>query len=192
MAKKIALFASGKGTNAKAIYSYFKQSPDITVGAVCSNSLSGEVLRFAKKNNVPSFFLANGSQKTFKSLASFLKKEGVDYLVLAGFLLKVPGFIIASYQHKIINIHPSLLPKYGGKGMYGKNVHSAVINNNDAYSGITIHYVNEHYDDGAVIFQYPYKRKRGETVESLEKAIQEIEHKYFSLVLEKIIKSPLS
>jgi phosphoribosylglycinamide formyltransferase-1 len=191
MAKKIALFTSGRGTNAEEVCSYFKQSPDIGVGAICSSNLSGRLLSLAEEHGIPSFFLENSSQKTFKSLAFFLKKKGVNYLVLAGFLLKVPDFIIANYQNKIINIHPSLLPKYGGKGMYGKNVHAAVINNVEVYSGITIHYVNAHYDDGAIIFQYPYKLSRGETADSLAKAIQKIEHRYFSLVLEKVIKSQL-
>ena len=192
MAKKIALFASGQGTNAKIIYSYFERSPDIMVGAICSNSLSGGALKFAKRTNVPSFFLESRLPSSFEALSLFLKKESIDYLVLAGFLLKIPRFIIADYENKIINIHPSLLPKYGGKGMYGKKVHSAVIDHNEAYSGITIHYVNENYDEGAVIFQHPYKIKNGETPSYLERAIQKIEHQCFSLVLEKIINSRLS
>jgi len=192
MAKKIALFASGQGTNAKIICSYFDRSPEILVGAICSNNLSGGGLKFAKKTGIPSFFLDSHLPNAFEELSLFLKKEDVDYLVLAGFLLKIPSFIVAEYKNKIINIHPSLLPKYGGKGMYGKNVHSAVIDHNEMYSGITIHYVNENYDDGAVIFQYPYKIRKEETPESLGRAVQKIEHHCFPLVLEKIIKSQLS
>ena len=112
----------------------------------------------------------------------------IDFIVLSGFLLKIPKNLVELYENKIINIHPSLLPKYGGKGMYGNNIHSQVVKNKEKYSGITIHFVNEEYDSGAIIFQHKYELKKSETAESLSNEIQKIEHAFFPKIILDTIK----
>ena len=191
MSKKIAIFASGKGTNTEKICSFFSSSHDAEVSLLCSNKKSSGIFRLAKKSNLNSYFLEKPTQNSFYLLSLFLKKEKIDYIVLAGFLLKVPLFIIKDYPNKIINLHPSLLPKFGGKGMYGKNVHKAVIKNKEKVSGITIHYVNKNYDDGAIIYQYSYLLKTNETSHSLAIQIQKIEHQHYPLVIEGVIKNKI-
>ena len=190
--KKLAIFGSGSGGNAENICDYFANSSDIEVVFICTNNKAAFIVKRAEKLNIPIIYTTKDDLTNFNNLRKILSEYNVDYIILAGFLLKLPSKMVNSYPKKIINIHPSLLPKYGGKGMYGKNVHSAVIDHNEMYSGITIHYVNENYDDGAIIFQYPYKIKKEETPESLGRAVQKIEHRCFPLVLEKIIKSQLS
>ena len=191
MSKKIAIFASGKGTNTEKICSFFSSSHDTEVSLLCSNKKSSGIFRLAKKNNLNSYFLEKPTQNSFYLLSLFLKKEKIDYIVLAGFLLKVPLFIIKDYPNKIINIHPSLLPKFGGKGMYGKNVHKAVIKNKEKTSGVTVHYVNENYDDGAIIYQHVYSLKKNETYATLAMEIQKIEHHHYPLIIEGVIKKEL-
>ena len=191
MSIKIAIFASGQGTNAEKICSFFSASHDVEVSLLCSNKKESGVFGLAKKTGIKSCFLEDSSKKKFHDLSLFLKKEKIDYVVLAGFLLKIPVFIIKDYPNKIINLHPSLLPKFGGKGMYGKNVHKAVIKNKEKVSGITIHYVNKNYDDGAIIYQYSYLLKTNETSHSLAIQIQKIEHQYYPLVIEDVIKNKI-
>ena len=190
MTKKIALLASGKGSNAKNISAFFKDSENISIELICSNNSASPLFDFCKKNNISSHFIEGATKVDFEKLLLLFQKSKIDYIILCGFLLKIPHSIISEYKNKIINIHPSLLPKYGGKGMYGSRVHKAVILNNEKISGITIHFVNEEYDKGAVIFQKEYALSFSETAESLAKAIQKLEHKYFSpIILQTINKN---
>lgn len=187
MTKKIALLASGKGSNAKNISTFFKGSENISVELICSNNSASPVFDFCKKNNISSCLVKGNTKEAFKKLLILIKKSKIDYIVLCGFLLKIPAFIISEYKNKIINIHPSLLPKHGGKGMYGSKVHKAVLLNNEKTSGITVHFVNEEYDKGTILFQKEYTLSSFETAESLAIAIQKLEHKYFpSVILQTI------
>ena len=183
MTKKIALLASGKGSNAKNISTFFKDSENISVELVCSNNSASPLFDFCKKNNISSHLIDTATNDGFEKLLFLFKKSKIDYIILCGFLLKIPYLIISKYKNKIINIHPSLLPKYGGKGMYGSRVHKAVILNNEKKSGITIHFVNEEYDKGTVLFQKEYTLSSFETAESLEIAIQKLEHKHFPPII---------
>ena len=183
MTKKIALLASGKGSNAKNISAFFKGSENISIELICSNNSASPLFDFCKKNNISSHLIEGATKDNFEKLLLLFQKSKIDYIILCGFLLKIPNSIISKYKNKIINIHPSLLPKYGGKGMYGSRVHKAVILNNEKISGITIHFVNEEYDRGAVIFQKKYALSFSETAESLAKAIQKLEHKHFSPII---------
>ena len=183
MTKKIALLASGKGSNAKNISAFFKDSENISIELICSNNSASPLFDFCKKNNISSHFIEGATKDDFEKLLLLFQKSKIDYIILCGFLLKIPYSIISKYKNKIINIHPSLLPKDGGKGMYGSRVHKAVILNRERISGITIHFVNEEYDKGAVIFQKKYALSFSETADSLAKAIQKLEHKYFSLII---------
>lgn len=187
MTKKIALLASGKGSNAKNISTFFKGSENVSVELICSNNSASPVFDFCKKNNISSCLIKGNTKEAFEKLLLLIKKSKIDYLVLCGFLLKIPVFIISEYKNKIINIHPSLLPKHGGKGMYGSKVHKAVLLNNEKTSGITVHFVNEEYDKGTILFQKEYTLSSFETAESLAIAIQKLEHKYFpSVILQTI------
>ena len=183
MTKKIALLASGKGSNAKNISAFFKDSENISIELICSNNSASPLFDFCKKNNISSHFIEGATKDDFEKLLLLFQKSKIDYIILCGFLLKIPFSIISEFKNKIINIHPSLLPKYGGKGMYGSRVHKAVILNSERISGITIHFVNEEYDKGAIIFQKEYALSNSETAESLAKAIQKLEHKHFSTII---------
>lgn len=187
MTKKIALLASGKGSNAKNISTFFKDSENISVELICSNNSASPLFDFCKKNNISFHLIDTATKNSFEKLLLLFKESKIDYIILCGFLLKIPYSIISKYKNKIINIHPSLLPKYGGKGMYGLRVHKAVILNNEKKSGITIHFVNEEYDKGAIIFQKEYALSLSETAESLSEAVQKLEHKHFpSIILQTI------
>ena len=187
MTKKIALLASGKGSNAKNISTFFKDSENISVELICSNNSASPLFDLCKKNNISSHLIDTATKNSFEKLLFLFKESKIDYIILCGFLLKIPYSIISKYKNKIINIHPSLLPKYGGKGMYGLRVHKAVVLNNEKKSGITIHFVNEEYDKGAIIFQKEYALSLSETAESLSEAVQKLEHKYFpSIILQTI------
>ena len=191
MSNNIALFASGKGTNVEKICAFFNMSKDVKVNLICSNNKDSQVFNLAKSLEINSYFIDSFSNENSEKLCNFLLKKEIDYIVLAGFLLKIPSFIIKLFPNKIINLHPSLLPKYGGKGMYGERVHKEVIRNNEKESGITIHYVNENYDEGAVIYQHKYTISLVETSLTLSKNIQELEHTYYPLIIDKLIKNKL-
>ncbi|MDD2674501.1 MAG: phosphoribosylglycinamide formyltransferase [Flavobacterium sp.] len=184
--KKIVLFASGSGTNAENIIKYFVQSKLGTVVAVFTNNPNAKVIERAKKYGVPTQIFSK--EQLFES--EVLQKINViqpDLIVLAGFLLKFPENIIAAYPDKIINIHPALLPKYGGKGMYGMNIHNAIVANREKETGITIHFVNENYDEGNIIFQQNVVLAGDETPEEVAAKIHDVEQKYFPTVIEGIL-----
>lgn len=185
--KKIAIFASGNGTNAERIASYFAGSSKICVSLILTNNPEAGVLKRAEKLSIPVVvFNRNDFSRTDK-IAKILSKNEIDLVVLAGFLWLVPLNLLKAYPDRIINIHPALLPKYGGKGMYGRHVHEAVIASGDDKSGITIHYVNEKYDDGHVIFQSTVEVNLTDTADSLAAKIHELEHSHFPVVIEQLI-----
>ena len=187
MQKRLAIFASGSGSNAENICTYFKNSSDIDVVLICTNNPKAAVVKKAERLNIPVLCIDKSDLNNFDELQKKLKNKKVDALILAGFLLKIPAKMIENYPNRIINIHPSLLPKYGGKGMYGKYVHKAVLENNETESGISIHYVNQNYDEGKIISQKKCSISKNETIESLTDKIQKLEHNYFPKVIEKTI-----
>lgn len=180
---KIAVFASGSGTNAENIAEFFKINNHIKVSLILSNKNSAYVLERARKLSIENLsFTADELNNSFL-VDSILKKNNIDAIVLAGFMIKVPDRLIEQYRGRIINIHPALLPKFGGKGMYGMNVHKAVIESGEKESGITIHLVDEHYDNGKILFQKSCVVEEGETPESLAAKIHELEYRYFPEVI---------
>jgi len=185
--KKIAIFASGSGTNAQRIIEYFRNHPEIKVELIFSNNPKAYVLERAKLLNVESVvFTRDDFYKTDK-VQMILREKQIDFIVLAGFLWLIPEYILDTYNGKIINIHPALLPKYGGKGMYGMLVHEAVIQSGDQESGITIHHVNKNYDEGQIIFQAKCPVDPDDTPLSLATKIHQLEYACFPKVIESVI-----
>lgn len=183
----IAIFASGSGTNAENIINWARNSNHLKVGLVLSNKNSAFVLERAKNNGIPSVTFTSEELKNTTLVDEILRQSKIDAIVLAGFLLKIPGRLINQYPGKIINIHPALLPSYGGKGMYGMNVHNAVIAAGEKKSGITIHVVDEVYDNGDVIFQAECPVNEGDTAELLASKIHELEYLHFPGVIEEYL-----
>jgi phosphoribosylglycinamide formyltransferase-1 len=184
---QIAIFASGSGSNAETIARYFKEKRTAKVSLiVCNNPNAGVILR-AKQLRIPVVQISNRTLNNPDLLLHTLQSEEIDFIVLAGFLKKIPVEICMKYHHKMVNIHPSLLPKYGGKNMYGNKVHQAVLEAHEEKSGITIHYVNEHYDDGDIIFQSEIQIKGITSPEVLAEKIHELEHAHFSKVIESLL-----
>ena len=185
--KKLAIFGSESGSNAENICNYFTNSTNVEVVFICTNNKTAFIVKRAKKLKIPIVFTTKDDLTNFTDLQKILQKHMVDYIVLAGFLLKIPSKMVDSYPNRIINIHPSLLPKYGGKGMYGDNVHMAVLKNKEVKSGITIHFVNKNYDEGEVILQKKCAISVLESVESLKKKIRALEFEYFPKTIEKLL-----
>ncbi len=186
--KKIVIFASGSGTNAENLIKYFQNSEDTCVVAVFSNSRNAGALRKAHNLNVKALLFDKEALYHSNEILNVLKDLQPDLIVLAGFLWLFPRRILREFPNRIINIHPALLPKYGGKGMYGDKVHEAVIANNEKESGISIHYVNEKYDEGKLIFQATTKLDKYDTPSSLAKKIHELEYKHFPEVIQKLLE----
>lgn len=185
--KKIVLFASGNGSNAEAIIRYFENQSIATVVAVFSNKPEAKVLDRAKNHGIPSFvFTKTQLQETY--VLDQLQLLQPDLIVLAGFLLQFPTTILKVFPN-VINIHPALLPKYGGKGMYGMHVHQAVLDHKETETGITIHYVNEHYDEGEFIFQKAVNIEECKTAEAIAQKVHELEHQYFPSVISEVLNS---
>ena len=184
--KKILLFASGTGSNVENIIQHFKNHHDIIVVSVYTNNPNAKVLDKVKNYNIPTLIF-NREQLTDGFVFDKIAELKPDLIVLAGFLWKMPEEIVKAYPNKIINIHPALLPKYGGKGMYGIKVHQTVLENKEKETGITIHYVNEHYDEGEFIFQQKVAIEDCKTPEEVADKIHELEHKYFPIIIEKIL-----
>ncbi|MCO6499972.1 MAG: phosphoribosylglycinamide formyltransferase [Vicingus serpentipes] len=185
--KRIAIFASGNGSNAENIVHYFSNNKHIEVALIITNNPSAYVLERAKKLGIKSLIFDKSAFSENDKILQKLKENDINWIILAGFLLKIPKNIIKSFSNKIINIHPSLLPKYGGKGMYGDRVHQAVIDAKEQESGITIHYVNDHYDEGKIIFQAKCIVDTNDSPEDLATKIHELEYKYFPKVIEESI-----
>ena len=186
--RKIAIFASGSGTNAEQIMTFFKSHPLAEVALVLSNKPDAFVLERAKRFNVPTHVFDRATFRETSSVLQVLQEKDVSLVVLAGFLWLVPGYLINAFKGRIINIHPALLPAYGGKGMYGRHVHEVVIKSGDKESGISIHFVNEHYDEGAIILQARCEVLPDDTPESLAERIHHLEHRHYPQVIEELIK----
>ncbi|MGN7784151.1 phosphoribosylglycinamide formyltransferase [Niabella sp. 22666] len=187
MKQKIAVFASGAGSNAQKIIDHFKASEIAEVSLIACNKPGAGVLTIAEREQIEQVVIEKEQYKQ-DGYAAFLKEKGIDFVVLAGFLLKIPQPLIDAYPRKIVNIHPALLPNYGGKGMYGAFVHQAVIANQEKQSGITIHYVDEHYDHGDIIFQATCDIEPGDSPEQLAQKIHLLEHAHFPAVIEQVIQ----
>jgi phosphoribosylglycinamide formyltransferase-1 len=187
---RIAIFASGSGSNAENIVNYFngKESKEnISIPLIISNKNDAYVHERAKMLNIKSVTFTKSEFDTTNKVLNCLKENDIDFIVLAGFLLKVPENLIQAYPNRIINIHPALLPKFGGKGMYGDNVHKAVVEAREKESGITIHYVNENYDDGAIIFQAKCLVLPEDTYEDVAKKVHTLEYMHFPAVIKNIL-----
>jgi len=182
---KLAIFASGKGSNADKIIQYFENHRNIHVSLIVSNKATAGVLDIAHKNGIPSLILEKHKFMESNEYVQYLKNQGITHIVLAGFLLKVPDNLIQAYNNKMVNIHPALLPAYGGKGMYGEHVHQAVIQAGEKESGITIHLVDEEYDHGKTIFQAKVAVAAQDTPSSLAEKIHQLEHQHYPVVIEK-------
>ncbi|MDF0714952.1 phosphoribosylglycinamide formyltransferase [Muricauda sp. 334s03] len=185
--KRIVIFASGSGSNAENIISFFRQKSNITVSAVLTNKSSAKVLERCDRLHVPAFYFNKAAFKDSDAVVQFLKGLQTDLIVLAGFLWKIPSNLIEAFPDKIINIHPALLPKYGGKGMYGERVHQAVKDNNETETGITIHYVNENYDEGAIIFQATTLVESSDDANTIAQKVHQLEYEHFPKVIEKLL-----
>jgi phosphoribosylglycinamide formyltransferase-1 len=186
--KNIAIFASGEGTNAENLFNYFNNDRRVKFKLVVTNSDTAGVIERAEKykKNVQIISKTALNEYTDK-IIEFLQTENIDLIVLAGFLLKIPEAFIKAFPNQIINIHPSLLPKYGGKGMHGMNVHKAVIENKEIESGITVHYVNEEYDKGEIILHAKCDVNAEDTPETLSVKVRKLEFEFFPKAIEKII-----
>lgn len=183
---KIALFASGSGSNAENIVKYFCNNSKFEFPVIISNKKEAFVHERAKKLGIPSYTFSRDEFFTGSSILDFLNEKEIDAIILAGFLLKVPSVLVDTFPNKIINIHPALLPKYGGKGMYGHHVHNAVAESGDTESGITIHYVNENYDEGNLIFQAKCSILPTDTAETIAEKVHQLEYEFFPKVIESL------
>jgi len=212
ISKKIAILASGSGTNAENIIQYFADTPDISINLILSNKKDAYVLTRAENHNIPTLVFDRPDFYETGLVLDTLKSESIDFIVLAGFLWLIPQDLIRAFPDRIVNLHPALLPKYGGKGMYGSHVHQAVIDNEESESGISIHYVNEKYDEGAIIYQAKesesgisihyvnekydegaiiYQAKcqvmPDDTPDSLAKRIHQLEYKHYPVVIKDLL-----
>ncbi|MDR0745543.1 MAG: phosphoribosylglycinamide formyltransferase [Mediterranea sp.] len=188
--KNIAIFASGSGTNAENIIRYFTHSETIRVVVVLSNNQKAGVHERVNKLDVPSFVFSRDEFAEASRILDKLAEYKVEFIVLAGFMNKISGSLLQAFPNKIINIHPALLPKYGGKGMYGMHVHEAVVVAGEKESGITIHYINEYYDEGEIIFQAVCPLLATDTPEEVAIKIHTLEHRYYPRVIEEVLSSP--
>jgi len=186
--KRIAIFASGSGSNAQKIMEHFKRSADAEVVLVLTNNPQAYVLQRADNFEIPSHIFTRQEFYETDEVIRILKNLQVDLVVLAGFLWLVPQSLLEAYPNKIINLHPALLPKYGGKGMYGDNVHKAVLANKEEESGITIHFVNEQFDEGEIIHQSKFRIDADDNLEMVKFKGQQLEHQHFPKVIENLLK----
>ena len=187
--KNIAIFASGSGTNAQSIAEYFNRTELARVSLIFSNKPEAYVLERARKLNIPSVVFTRKDFYESDSVVDVLREHEIDLIVLAGFLWLIPENLLKSFPRRIINIHPALLPKYGGKGMYGDKVHQAVIHSGDKLTGISIHYVNDHYDEGEIIFQESFEIQPDDTAESIAQKVHSLEYLHFPRVIEETIRA---
>jgi phosphoribosylglycinamide formyltransferase 1 len=185
--QQIAIFASGSGSNAENIARYFKNHESIEISLILTNNKNAFVIERAKQLGIPYSIFDRDTFYGTENVLKLLKERKIDFIVLAGFLWLVPGYLLKAFPDRIINIHPALLPKYGGKGMYGEKVHQAIVLAKEKESGITIHFVNEHYDEGQVICQYKCEVLESDSAETLAEKIHELEYKYFPKVIEEIV-----
>ena len=184
---KLALFASGSGSNAINIIDHFSNHPSVEIGFVLSNKQEAPIVEKAKLKGVKVLVFSNDEVADGNFLSKVCLENEIHFIVLAGYLRKIPAELLQNYADKMINVHPALLPKFGGQGMYGNNVHKAVLEAKENETGITIHFVNEHFDEGRMIAQFHCALNNTDTVESIQAKVQNLEHAYFPIVIEKTI-----
>lgn len=187
--KRIAIFASGTGSNARKIVEYFQNHKDIEVSLIVSNRKNALVLTMAAEYNIDRFVIDRKYFYESEDILAKLTDYDIDFIALAGFLWLIPEYLVKAYDKKIVNIHPALLPKYGGKGMYGHHVHEAVKAAGETESGITIHYVNTKYDEGNIIFQAKSALEEEDTPEEIARKVLTLEHRYFAKTIEKLLSN---
>lgn len=185
--KRIAIFASGSGSNAERFFEHFKGSSLAEVVLVCCNNPEAFVLERAKNFGIPSWLFSNQELKEAKTVVEKLQHEKIDFIVLAGFLRLIPSALVTAFPDRIVNIHPALLPKWGGKGMYGMKVHESVIQAGEAETGITIHFVNNNYDEGNIIFQASCPLEPGDGPIEAAKKVHKLEHEHYPRVVEQLL-----
>ena len=188
MKARIAIFASGSGTNAEEIFKYFQHHPTIKVVTLLSNNAEAFALERAKKYGTPTFVFDRKQFRETQQVLEWLHKNEVTHIVLAGFMWLVPDYLIKTFANRIINIHPALLPKFGGKGMYGMHVHAAVKAAVEKETGITIHEVNEHYDEGQIIFQAKCEVSPSDSIDEIAEKVHALEHAHYPKIIEMWIK----
>ncbi len=185
----IAVFASGTGSNADQICTHFHSHPTIKVGLIVTNRASAGVLQVARKHNIECVYIPKNNWSEPLHVLPVLSEYGITHIVLAGFLLLIPAYLILAYENRIINIHPALLPRHGGEGMYGSYVHQSVKISGDRVSGITIHEVNEHYDEGRIVFQKEVPIDEDDSPNDIAHKVLELEHTYYPKVIEQWIEN---
>jgi len=188
MKKRIAIFASGSGSNAQKIMELFKRSTEVEIALVLTNNPDAYVLQRADNFEIPSHIFDRKEFYETDHIIELLRNLDVDLIVLAGFLWLIPKNLVENYPGRIINIHPAILPKFGGKGMYGDNVHKAVLEAGETEGGITIHYVNENYDEGEYIYQAKYRIDKSDNLEMIKFKGQQLEHQHYPRIVESILK----
>lgn len=186
--RRIAVFASGSGSNAERFFEYFKDSPLAEVSLLCCNNPEAYVLERARKHNVKSCLFTNQQIKEATPVLEVLQAEEIDFIVLAGFLRLIPSELVEAYPDRIVNIHPALLPKWGGKGMFGMRVHEAVKEAGDLETGISIHFVNSRYDEGNIIFQASCPVEEQDSPASIAEKIHLLEHRHYPRVVEDVLR----
>ena len=188
MKKRIAIFASGSGSNAQKIMEHFKRSNDVEVSLILTNNSDAFVLQRADNFEIPSHIFGKKEFYESDKIVNLIKNLNIDLIVLAGFLWLVPQNLLKSFPNKIINIHPALLPKHGGKGMFGDRVHLSVLESKESESGITIHFVNSEFDEGEIIHQSKFKIDKGDDLKMVKFKVQQLEHQHFPKVIESLLK----
>lgn len=188
---QLAVFISGSGSNAEEIFSYFQIHPSIKVALALSNNPDAYGLERAKKFSIPSKIFSRAQFRESEEVLRWLNEAEITHLVLAGFLWLMPDYLIHAFPHRIINIHPALLPKFGGKGMYGMKVHEAVKNSGDAQTGISIHEVNEMFDEGKILFQAPCSVDASDNLQQIAEKVQRLEHEHYPRVIERWVNGLL-
>lgn len=187
MKYNLAILASGSGTNAENIVLYFKNNPSFNISIIISNKANAFVIERAKRLDIDNKIIIKEEWNDEKSVLDLFDTHHIDYIILAGYLLKIPTYLLNKYPNRIINIHPALLPKFGGKGMYGDAVHKAVVQAQEKETGITIHFCNEHYDEGNIIFQEKCEVLPTDTYEDVANKVHKLEYKYYPKVIEELL-----
>jgi len=185
--KRIAIFASGSGSNAQKIIEHFVKHDSIEVALVLSNNADAFVLQRADNFEIPTHIFDKEEFNNADKILKILNNVQIDFIVLAGFLWLIPNYLLKAFPNKIVNIHPSLLPKYGGKGMYGDRVHSEILKNEEPESGITIHFVNELFDEGEIIYQSHFKIDKNDSIEMIKFKGQQLEHLHYPRIVENLL-----
>ncbi len=186
---RLAIFASGRGSNAEKLISFFEEDPTVEIGLILSNRKEAKVLQLAQKYHIPKLITSREEFYHSDKISENLTKRNIDLIVLAGFLWLIPKYLVDAYPNRIVNIHPALLPKFGGKGMYGMNVHEAVHKSGENETGITIHYVNDKYDDGAIIFQAACEIRETDSPDQIAAKVLALEHQYLPQVIKELVSN---